>query len=1281
MTFRGMISRPAALIALLLLATPAFAQYQTPAVDGTVSPGEYANSSGNYSMTWNATYLYVGVQNIANASDDVAIYLDIDPLSTPGGGTNANGNLSGYPDDAITVNLPFRADTRILATNAAGEIRLRDGSGGWGTANASGTDILVVSGSGQRELRIRWGALPGLGAPPASFTWLGFLLGGAILDPMPGPSQNYFFNVTSTADGALTNPFSVQQSTWRVTSSDDTGANTLRDAITNANADTTSNRRYITFGLTGSTLIQTASSFPFIEHTMTIDGNSQDGGTTPAVTLQGSGPGASNHGIDTAFVSNCVVRGLIVQNFAFGIRVTGGTSNLVTGNYAFGNGTGISIAGTPGTNPGTVDNNVIGNNTLGVAMATSGGALYNNKIGVAADGTTPMLNAQGVGFNGANHVIGSESAPNIIANSTNFAIDGTNNGGLLIRGNSMIANAGAIRIVNIEQSPPAVTSAHVTDGSLTIDTTLTPASGTLGVRLDLYQPDESLGAAPEGRIWRATSPCFTGDALPSQSWSVGGGYALGDPGILIATAYSDASCATVGAGSSEFSSTFAMSGNKTWLGGNFSDPANWSDNTLPVAGENFVVKGGMVDVNTGIEYGDVILGSLYNGAAIFFNDGSSLHVNDLTSPNAGSSIQMAGGGTLRVDGTLGVIVNGGTGTVEFGGTSQTLPPYAYNNVAILGSVTNATGTAIVNGAFNVLSPGTFAPSGGTVEMHSGSIGGSGAITFHTLTVPVGYSTTASVGFDVNTAMTIDGAFTPTGNIVIGGSGSLTGSGTVKVSANFSPGFGNQYALNKPASSLTVDFVTGSQWIDGRTYAGLALTNPSGATLAGAVTVTGTLALNAGKLTTAGQSFSVANGAPSAVTAITGWIDGALVRQIGMGTGAYLFPMGTASAAAPATVTLHDVISPGTAQMWATQGEHASIATSGLSSTRDANVYWALEIVSAQFATFDVALTFGSNIDAGASPTAFALRRYDGSWFDAAGVPSSTSISATGLTGTGQFVAGNQLIDHYVVTADTTQYATAPFTTTVAAQDLLNITANDSSTVVTMSSSTGNVLFDSNGPLTNGVRTITTTDNVVETVTLTATDANGKTGTSSAITIHPFNPPTNLLATASSTTQVALSWTATAGATSYEIWRNNALLTTVAATSYDDTAVSPNTSYVYKVKGVRNGATTGFSNVDATTTIVFSDPVLNNTVKVKAVHLTQLRTAVNAMRAAAGLSAATFTDPTITAQSTIVKAVHITQLRTALDQARTALGLPALTYTNPLTIIKAAHFLELRAGVL
>jgi len=105
------------------------------------------------------------------------------------------------------------------------------------------------------------------------------------------------------------------------------------------------------------------------------------------------------------------------------------------------------------------------------------------------------------------------------------------------------------------------------------------------------------------------------------------------------------------------------------------------------------------------------------------------------------------------------------------------------------------------------------------------------------------------------------------------------------------------------------------------------------------------------------------------------------------------------------------------------------------------------------------------------------------------------------------------INHYLVSATTPQTRGTPFTVTVTAQDAANNTVNDSSTVVTMSGSTANVQFDSNGNsifgetgdnkqvLSNGTFTISTIDNNPETMTVTATDANGKTGTSPSITVN------------------------------------------------------------------------------------------------------------------------------------------------------------------------------------
>lgn len=195
-----------------------------------------------------------------------------------------------------------------------------------------------------------------------------------------------------------------------------------------------------------------------------------------------------------------------------------------------------------------------------------------------------------------------------------------------------------------------------------------------------------------------------------------------------------------------------------------------------------------------------------------------------------------------------------------------------------------------------------------------------------------------------------------------------------------------------------------------------------------------------------------------------------------------------------------------------------------------------------------------------------------------------------------------------------------------------------------------------------------------------------------ITGGGLSTPTNFVAAATSTSQVTISWTAVAGALTYEIQRSANIntgftsLTTIAGTTYNDIAgLTANTTYLYKVRAINGATTSGFTAIDPATTILFTDDPLNAGVLIKAIHVTQLRTAVNAMRAAAGLGAQAFTDPALAAGGSI-KASHISELRSALDQARSTIGLlPPLVYvdqpiTANVTTIKAAHVTDLRNGV-
>ncbi|MEK6335652.1 MAG: carboxypeptidase-like regulatory domain-containing protein [Acidobacteriota bacterium] len=101
------------------------------------------------------------------------------------------------------------------------------------------------------------------------------------------------------------------------------------------------------------------------------------------------------------------------------------------------------------------------------------------------------------------------------------------------------------------------------------------------------------------------------------------------------------------------------------------------------------------------------------------------------------------------------------------------------------------------------------------------------------------------------------------------------------------------------------------------------------------------------------------------------------------------------------------------------------------------------------------------------------------------------------------------------------------------------------------------------------------------------------------------------------------------------------------------------------------------------TVFTDDTILVGQTTVKAQHIIELRQAVDAMRAVAGLSIAPWTDPALAPGDTI-RVIHILDLRTYLDDAASQLGYPTSPYTNPaLTtgyVIKRIHIEELRQRI-
>ncbi|MBI3940339.1 MAG: DUF11 domain-containing protein [Acidobacteria bacterium] len=141
-----------------------------------------------------------------------------------------------------------------------------------------------------------------------------------------------------------------------------------------------------------------------------------------------------------------------------------------------------------------------------------------------------------------------------------------------------------------------------------------------------------------------------------------------------------------------------------------------------------------------------------------------------------------------------------------------------------------------------------------------------------------------------------------------------------------------------------------------------------------------------------------------------------------------------------------------------------------------------------------------------------------------------------------------------------------------------------------------------------------------------------------------------------------------------------------ATGYLDRGLTALATYYYRIRASNDIGASDYSNETnaavASTSIFTDDPATAGITPVRAVHVTELRQAVDAVRACAGLTAATWTDPSL--DGAFIRAVHFQELRDKLAPALATLGLPAQVYTDdplaPGTTIKKVHLQELRQAI-
>jgi trimeric autotransporter adhesin len=229
--------------------------------------------------------------------------------------------------------------------------------------------------------------------------------------------------------------------TFIVTNNLDSGAGSLRQALIDAN--TSNGFDTITFNIGGSGVqtIDIQSAFNDINEGVLIDGTSQIGYAVgaPLIVLNGSNAGANANGISISSNSPVTIRGLVINRFSGnGIAISGGSANVITGNFIGIDATGNNAFsnGRDGIHVFNSTNNIIGGTTAAERNVISANIESGIEIDSSSDGNTIQGNFIGTDAAGA-APLGNTLDGILLGASSNAMIGGTAIGaGNLISGNS-----------------------------------------------------------------------------------------------------------------------------------------------------------------------------------------------------------------------------------------------------------------------------------------------------------------------------------------------------------------------------------------------------------------------------------------------------------------------------------------------------------------------------------------------------------------------------------------------------------------------------------------------------------------------------------------------------------------------------------------------------------------------------------------------------------------------------------------------------------------------------
>ena len=307
--------------------------------------------------------------------------------------------------------------------------------------------------------------------------------------------------------------FSCLAGTFTVTNTLDSGAGSLRQAISDANG--TSGANLITFNIPGSGVqtISISSSLPTITNSIAIDGTTQPGyAGIPLVDVNGNAGFGQNGLIINA--SNCVVRALILRHFgsssssgvASGIVLSNAFGATIQGCYI-----GTTAAGT-GSSGNTLDGILVNNsaaNIIGGTNASQRNIISGNFVngvfifGPGSTGNQVMGNYIGldptglvVVLNGQNGILISNAANNVVGGSVTGVgnvISGNHSDNLIIQGSNATGNVVAGNIIGLKANFSVVTASPGFNNDIRVDNAPSNTIGGTTVAARNYLGNNSAG--------------------------------------------------------------------------------------------------------------------------------------------------------------------------------------------------------------------------------------------------------------------------------------------------------------------------------------------------------------------------------------------------------------------------------------------------------------------------------------------------------------------------------------------------------------------------------------------------------------------------------------------------------------------------------------------------------------------------------------------------------------------------------------------------------------------